>query len=80
MHAALHGLRWGMNPEVLVAPLLASGDLVELAPGRTLDVPLYWQRWSLDAQVLRALTEAVADAARLGLRPLGRPSSAGDAD
>lgn len=80
VHAALHGLGWGMNPEVLVAPLLASGDLVELVPGRTLDVPLYWQRWSLDAQVLRALTEAVADAARLGLRPLGRPSSAGDAD
>lgn len=80
VHAALHGLGWGMNPEALVAPLLASGELVELVPGRTLDVPLYWQRWSLDAPVLRALTEAVADAARHGLRPLRRPSSAGDAD
>ena len=73
MHAALHGLGWGMNPEDLVAPLLASGDLVELAPGRTLDVPLYWQRWSLEAPVLRTLTEAVASAARAGLHPPSPP-------
>lgn len=79
VHAALHGLGWGMNPEVLVAPLLASGDLVELAPGRALDVPLYWQRWSLEADVLRTLTEAVDAAARAGLQPLRTPSSAGGA-
>jgi LysR family transcriptional regulator (chromosome initiation inhibitor) len=78
VHAALHGLGWGMNPEALVAPLLASGDLVELAPGRTLDVPLYWQRWSLESQVLRDLTDAVSAAARAGLRPLRTPSSAGE--
>ncbi|HMZ02822.1 MAG TPA: ArgP/LysG family DNA-binding transcriptional regulator, partial [Burkholderiaceae bacterium] len=80
VHAALHGLGWGMNPEALVAPLLASGDLVELAPGRALDVPLYWQRWSLEAEVLKALGEAVAAAARNGLRPMRTPPSAGVAD
>jgi LysR family transcriptional regulator (chromosome initiation inhibitor) len=64
MHAALQGLGWGMNPDVLVAPLLASGELVELAPGRFLDVPLYWQHWSLDAPVLRTLTDCVRTAAR----------------
>jgi LysR family transcriptional regulator (chromosome initiation inhibitor) len=69
VHAALHGLGWGMNPDVLVAPLLASGDLVEIAPGQSLDVPLYWQHWSLEAEVLRALTEAVVAAARVALRP-----------
>lgn len=64
VHAAVQGLGWGMNPEVLVAPLLASGELVEMVPGRFLDVPLYWQHWSLDAPVLRALTDCVCAAAR----------------
>lgn len=64
IHAAVQGLGWGMNPDVLVAPLLASGELVELMPGRFLDVPLYWQHWSLDAPVLRALTDCVCTAAR----------------
>lgn len=67
VHAALHGLGWGMNPQALVAPLLASGDLVELVPGRVLDVPLYWQHWRLEAEVLRALTRAVQAAAREAL-------------
>ncbi len=80
VHAALHGLGWGMNPEALVAPLLAAGDLVELAPGRSLDVPLYWQHWRLEAEVLRALGAAVSAAARAGLRPMGTPSSAGGPD
>jgi LysR family transcriptional regulator, chromosome initiation inhibitor len=77
VHAALHGLGWGMNPDVLVAPLLASGELVELRPGQVLDVPLYWQHWRLEAEVLRHLGAAVAAAARAGLRPMKTPSSAG---
>jgi len=64
IHAALHGLGWGMNPDMLVAPLLASGALVELVPGLSLDVPLYWQHWSLDAPVLGALNDCVLAAAR----------------
>jgi len=77
IHAALHGLGWGMNPEVLVAPLLARGELVELVPGQVLDVPLYWQHWRLEATVLRSLTDAVVAAARTGLRPMRQPSSVG---
>jgi LysR family transcriptional regulator (chromosome initiation inhibitor) len=67
IHAAVQGLGWGMNPEALVAPLLARGELVEIAPGRVLDVPLHWQHWRLDAQVLRELTAAVDAAARAAL-------------
>ena len=63
IHAALHGLGWGMNPEVLVAPLLASGDLVELVRGTALEVPLFWQHWRLEADVLRELTRCVRAAA-----------------
>jgi LysR family transcriptional regulator (chromosome initiation inhibitor) len=63
IHAALHGLGWGMNPDVLVAPLLERGELVELVPGTALDVPLFWQHWRLEAAVLRDLTRHVRAAA-----------------
>jgi LysR family transcriptional regulator (chromosome initiation inhibitor) len=52
-----------MNPQVLVDGLLASGDLVELVPGQSLDVPLYWQHWRVESQALGALTGAVHAAA-----------------
>jgi LysR family transcriptional regulator, chromosome initiation inhibitor len=64
IHAALHGLGWGMHPRMLVAPLLDRGDLVEIAPGRDLLVPLHWQSWRLDAPLLQALGSAVHAAAR----------------
>jgi LysR family transcriptional regulator (chromosome initiation inhibitor) len=64
IHAALAGIGWGMNPAMLVAPLLERGDLVEIAPGATLDVPLYWQAWRLHSGVLQALAKAVKGAAR----------------
>lgn len=36
--AALSGMGWGMNPSALVADHLATGRLVELIPGLTIDV------------------------------------------
>ena len=63
IHAALNGLGWGLNPDVLVAPLLASGALVELLPGTPIEVPLFWQRWRLDLAVMRDLTAGVRVAA-----------------
>jgi LysR family transcriptional regulator, chromosome initiation inhibitor len=61
--ACLAGLAWGMNPEVLVRPHLASGALVELIPDTPLDVPLFWQFTRLAAPALRPLTDAVRKAA-----------------
>lgn len=66
--AARLGLAWGMVPEQLARPGLDGGNLVELAPGRTLDVPLYWQRWRLDSPALDAVTATVMSAASAGLR------------
>lgn len=63
IHAAVQGIGWGMNPDLLVAPLLARGELVELVPGKALEVPLFWQHWRLDSQVMRLLTDSVAAAA-----------------
>jgi LysR family transcriptional regulator, chromosome initiation inhibitor len=65
IHAALAGIGWGMNPHLLVMPLLDSGDLVEIAPGKTLDVPLHWQAWRLQSGLLQALAQAVRQAARM---------------
>lgn len=67
--AALLGIGWGMNPEVLVAPHLAAGRLVELVPDTPLDVPLYWQVARLAAPALAELTRAVRATAADTLAP-----------
>jgi len=66
--AALAGMGWGMQLEVLVAPYLKDGTLVELVPGTLLDVPLYWQQARAASGVLEGLSRAVAEAARGVLR------------
>ena len=48
------GLGWGMVP-----PQQLLDGLVDLAPGRTVSVPLYWQQWKLDSPALNAVAEAV---------------------
>jgi LysR family transcriptional regulator, chromosome initiation inhibitor len=66
--AALAGVGWGMNLQALAAPHLASGALVELLPGRAIEVPLFWQVSRLDLPALAVLTDAVLAAAQLELR------------
>lgn len=68
LRAVTAGLGWGLLPEALATPGLLAGDLVELSPDRPLDVPLYWQHWKLHSPDLDALTDAVLDSARAGLR------------
>lgn len=62
------GLGWGMAPESAAGSALADGALVDLAPGRWLDVPLYWQHWSLRTPTLDDLTTRVVRAATTALR------------
>ncbi|GAA4930527.1 LysR family transcriptional regulator ArgP [Actinoplanes utahensis] len=66
--AMLLGLGWGMLYEREAVPHLEAGRLVEIRPGRHLDVPLYWQCWRLSSPSLDALTAAVRTAAALVLR------------
>ena len=47
LRACVTGLGWGMCPTQMIETSLARGELVELAPGRHLDVDLYWQSWRL---------------------------------
>lgn len=65
--AALAGMGWGLNPIHLVRDHLASGRLVELIPGSTLDVTLFWQTNHLAAPHMATLTRAVAEQARIAL-------------
>jgi LysR family transcriptional regulator (chromosome initiation inhibitor) len=65
--AARLGLGWGLNPAPLVAEEVAAGRLLDMAPGRPFDVPLYWQWRSLVTPALRPLTRAITRAARAGL-------------
>ncbi|ACC71010.1 LysR family transcriptional regulator ArgP [Paraburkholderia phymatum] len=47
LRACSTGLGWGMCPERMIAAQLASGELIDMAPGKHLDVDLYWQSWRL---------------------------------
>ncbi|WP_199549119.1 LysR family transcriptional regulator ArgP [Streptomyces sp. N35] len=69
--AVAAGLGWGLLPDLQAAPLLSSGALTELAPGKHLDVPLYWQQWKLDVPALAHVAETVAEAATEFLHPPG---------
>jgi LysR family transcriptional regulator (chromosome initiation inhibitor) len=53
------GLGWALVPEQIARADIAEGRVMELTPGRHLDVPLYWQYWRIESEVLSALTEAV---------------------
>lgn len=62
------GMGWGMLP---ATQLGSGGELVELVPGASVDVPLYWQHSRLRTPSLDRLTEAVLTAARAALLPVG---------
>jgi LysR family transcriptional regulator (chromosome initiation inhibitor) len=61
---------WGVSvlPALQVESLLASGELVNLAPQVTLPVNLYWHCWNLDSVVIDRLTAALSSAAAAALK------------
>lgn len=61
------GLGYGMLPSQQVGEAVAAGALVDLAPGRHTDVPLYWHAWRVQSPALERLGEAVVAAARATL-------------
>ena len=64
------GFGWGLVPELQVRDELASGALVEIIPGRPLDVPLYWHHWRSGGELLAALTTHLQRQAQHWLVPL----------
>lgn len=50
--AVLAGLGWGAMPLLQCQKHFDSGRLVPLEPGLFVDVPLYWQRWKIESELL----------------------------
>jgi LysR family transcriptional regulator (chromosome initiation inhibitor) len=61
------GMGWGMMPDQQIGDAERRGSLVDLAPGRHLDVVLYWQQWTLDTPILSAIATAIHAAAKVSL-------------
>lgn len=57
---AAAGIGYGMMPERQVDELMASGQLVSVAPGHFLTVPLYWHFWRHSGQLVQRLTESLS--------------------
>jgi LysR family transcriptional regulator (chromosome initiation inhibitor) len=64
LQASLAGMGWCMNPSVLIRDHLAAGRLVDLLPGKPLEVPLYWQINRLASDRLASLTREVVAVAK----------------
>ncbi|MCI0673400.1 MAG: hypothetical protein L0Y64_23360 [Myxococcaceae bacterium] len=52
----------------MVQEHLAHGTLVELVPGKRLDVVLYWQEWRLQSRLMEELSRAIRAGGRAELR------------
>ncbi|MGE6333486.1 hypothetical protein [Stenotrophomonas sp. NPDC077659] len=57
--AAARGLGWRLTPESLIAPALATDQVVILEPRRWLDVPLSWQHAAVPSSTPQHLTQAL---------------------
>ncbi|MDT0212797.1 ArgP/LysG family DNA-binding transcriptional regulator [Rothia sp. ARF10] len=72
--ALMAGVGWLFVPDVSVGEDLAEGRLVTLTDD-VVDVQLHWHVWKVPSHRLDRLNDAVAEAARIGLRaPGGSPS------
>lgn len=67
LNAILNGLGYGLVPEMQIGALLESGALVELTPGHSLLLELYWHHWESEPEPLAKITALVMDHARRSL-------------
>ena len=63
LEAVALGFGWATIPEIQSREEVAAGRLVVLDAAHPVDVPLYWQQWSLDSPALSAVARALAAAA-----------------
>ncbi len=61
------GLGWAMLPLEHSQAAVAAGELVDLAPGRHLDVPLHWQQWKLHSRLIDTVATEVHTEAKHAL-------------
>lgn len=61
VRAVLAGWGLAVVPLLLVRGLLEQGLLVDVLPGHSLPIQLYWHCWNLQSEVLDSLTRALQD-------------------
>nr|WP_294863761.1 LysR family transcriptional regulator ArgP [uncultured Pseudogulbenkiania sp.] len=64
----LAGIAYGLIPEGMAEAALGDGRLIDLAPGKHLDVPLYWHHWQMEVALARQLTATIIEQGRRVLR------------
>ncbi len=57
--ALLHGVGWGMQADIQYPSDLKRQALIDLFPGKSIDVPLYWHHWKKQGQDAQHLTDAL---------------------
>lgn len=62
--AVRRGMGWGLLIDQHAREDIDRGRLVELTPGRHVDVPLFWQHWRLESPMMSDLTAAMTAKAR----------------
>ena len=65
------GFGYGMLPLEQCQAMLDDGSMVDLAPGRHSDVPLYWHAWRIQPPRVERMGAALLKAARATLLPIG---------
>ena len=68
MQAVVHGLGWGMLPELQMRDLRESGLLVDIAPNRPTDFALYWHSWKVQSPRMERLSRVLVTQARKMLK------------
>lgn len=66
---ATAGMGYGMIPEIQVKTQLKAGVLTSIAPGKHLEVPLYWHFWRHSGGAMERLTRALHSANPLAQSP-----------
>ena len=67
LDACMLGLGWGLNPSGLAATPMKRRRLVDLCPGESYAVPLYWQQWAISSATVDAVASALVEHAEATL-------------
>ena len=67
LRAVQAGWAVAVLPELLVRAHIEEGSLIDLAPGNSMPIALYWHCWNLESAVLNALTDALTAGAGAAL-------------
>lgn len=59
VEVTLAGHAYSLLPEMMVSAALAGGELIDLTPGRHLDLPLFWHHWRVESALSRQLADAL---------------------